>query len=183
MSTRDIGAVAQQGQLRPTGKVERRDTYVGRERVPEDQATNGVSIPIRAMGVELSAIVTLLDVDLGEVAHAGDLHVVLGGHPVHAGERALRHDAGAVALLHTPRDLLALRLANGAVRVRRCPQTEVVHVVEVDVLAGGGLRGGGTAVVDAGLALFGGVGEGVVPLGPCMLDDDLKEEYKGETYM
>ena len=62
------------------------------------------------MRVELAARVATRDVDLREVADAGDLDVVGRLDKVRAHNRAVRDDASTVALLRAPRDLDPFRV-------------------------------------------------------------------------
>ena len=91
-----------------------------------------LTIAIRAVRVELAARVALGDVDLRQVADAGDLDVVRGLDKVRARDRAVGDEARAVALLDAPRDLYTLGVSDngaGAGRGRR-EEAEVVERVD-----------------------------------------------------
>lgn len=94
--------------------------------------TKGRTVSVRAVRVELAALVAGGDVDLREVADAGDLDVVGGLDEVGAGEGAVGGDAGAVAGLDAPGDLDALRVANDRVGawLGRGKDAEVVYGVD-----------------------------------------------------
>ena len=77
-----------------------------------------LTVPVRAVRVELAALVALRDVDLREVPDARHLYVVGRLHKVRARDRAVRDDARAVPGLRAPRDLDALRVPDHRVRAR-----------------------------------------------------------------
>jgi hypothetical protein len=75
--------------------------------------------------VELASVVAVLDVELGLVDETSDHPVVLRLEELGAEEGALLHDAGAVALLGAPRDLVTLGVGDGRVGGSRGPKAEV----------------------------------------------------------
>lgn len=77
------------------------------------------------MGIELTAEITLLDVDLGLVHEADDLDVVGGTHELHALESTFGDKTRATAGLGAPCDLLALGVSDQRVLLWGCPQAEV----------------------------------------------------------
>jgi len=108
---------------------------VGSEGVAVDEASHGVSITISTMRVEFSSRVTFFNVDLSEVANAGDLDVVRGANEVNTFEGTIGNDTGASSALGTPGDFLTFRVADDAVRVGRGPEAEVVRVIDPGGLA------------------------------------------------
>lgn len=103
------------------------------------------------MRVELAARVAREHVQQREVADAGDLHVVLGVHEVHALERAVRDHARAAPGLGAPGDLDALGVADALALLWRSPEAEVVCVVEPRGLALARLGAASAALVRARL--------------------------------
>jgi len=69
----------------------------GAKDVAVNETTNGVAITVGAMVVEFASLIAFGNVDLGEVALAGDLDVLGGLYEVDALEGALGHHAGTVA--------------------------------------------------------------------------------------
>jgi len=69
----------------------------GAKDVAVNETTDGVAVTIGTMVIEFASLIVLGNVDLGEVALAGDLNVLGGLHEVDALEGALGHHAGAVA--------------------------------------------------------------------------------------
>ena len=84
-----------------------------------------LTIPILTVGVELSSVVVGLEVDLGLVNEADDHDVVVGGDVLDTEEGTVGDDAGAMALLGAPGDLVGLGLADGIVLLGGRPQAEV----------------------------------------------------------
>lgn len=125
----------------------------GAERVAVNETTNWVTVAVRAMRVELASLIAVRDVQAREVTHARHLNVVWRLNEVHAMECAIRNCARAPAALCAPGDLLPLRVPDSAL-ARRCPQAEIINIVDPRRLAVRGLRGGGAAVVRACLAVF-----------------------------
>ena len=76
------------------------------------------------MGVELASLITLGDVDLGQVADTGNLDIVRGLDEVRASDRAVGNETGPVAVLGAPGDFDTLGVADGA-HLRRGPKAEV----------------------------------------------------------
>lgn len=101
----------------------------GAKDVAVHETTDGVAVPVGAMVVEFASVVAGGNVDLGEVALAGDLDILGGLHEVDAFEGARGHHAGAVAGLRAVGDHLAFGVAD-------CPdsggppQAEVIDAVE-----------------------------------------------------
>lgn len=106
------------------------------------------------MRVQFAALVAALDVDLGKVTNAGDLHIVRSADKVHTLERAGWHRPGTAARLGAPRNLVALSVTNGANRGRR-PEAKVVGIVDPGCLALARLRRTGATVVVTKLAILG----------------------------
>lgn len=109
------------------------------------------------MGIELSSVITLGDVDLGKVTDTSNLNIVLGLDEMHALERSVRDDASSTARLGAPRNRLTLGVSDST-HVRGSPEAEVVNVVDPDGLAHGRLGRSSTALVGAGLTDLGGLG-------------------------
>ena len=77
------------------------------------------------MGVELASIVVGSQVNLGLVKETNN-HDIIRGRDVGDTEKgASRHDAGAVAVLGAPGNLISLGNTNGIILLGRGPQTEV----------------------------------------------------------
>jgi len=91
----------------------------------EEQSAERVTTLVGTMGVELSSIIIGGDVDEPLVDVAGDLNVVGGLHELHTGDGTLGDDTSAVARLCAPRDTFTFCVADGGVRVRWTPETEV----------------------------------------------------------
>jgi len=123
---------------------------VGSEGVAEDESTYGVSVAVGAVRIKFATLVTLLNIDLGQVTNTSDLNVVLCTNKVDALESAIRDETCASAALGAPSDFFPLGIANIAYRRRR-PQAEIIGVVHPNGLAHRGLRRLGTAIVGAGL--------------------------------
>lgn len=70
------------------------------------------------VGIELSSIISSLDVDLGKVTSTSDLDVVLCFDKVNPLECAVGNEARSTTGLEAPRDVYALSITDGAVRVR-----------------------------------------------------------------
>jgi hypothetical protein len=75
-----------------------------------------------------TTLITLLDINLGEITYTGDLDVVLSTDKMNTFESAIRDDTGASATLGAPSDFVPLSVADIANR-GRCPQAEIVSVV------------------------------------------------------
>ena len=101
----------------------------GAKHIAVNETADGVAVPVGAVVVELAPLVRGGDVDLGEVALAGDLDVLGGLYEVDALEGALGYHAGAVVGLRAVGDHLAFGLADG-VDSGRPPQAEVIDSVE-----------------------------------------------------
>lgn len=84
----------------------------------------GVALAVSATVVELSSIVTLGDVDLGEVADTSDLDVFRSLDEVNALEGAIGHGASTTARLGAVGDGDAFHISNRA-ESGRSEQTEV----------------------------------------------------------
>lgn len=69
-------------------------------------AADGVALASGAVRIELTAVVRILQTDLGEVAPADYLYVEGGRDEVHASERAVGNQTCVVARLRAPRYLL-----------------------------------------------------------------------------
>ncbi|KAI3484016.1 hypothetical protein L1887_53031 [Cichorium endivia] len=117
---------------------------VASEGTREDVATDGVARASGAVRVELSALVTGADVDLGKVTSAGDLDEGRRLEEVSALDGAVGDETGTVARLHAVGDHDGLEVTHsvGRLGVGRAPETEVLDRVDKDVLALGlGVRG------------------------------------------
>ena len=97
--------------------------------VAVNETTDGVTVTVGAVVVELASVVAPGDVDLREVALAGDLDVLGGLYEVDACEGALGHHAGAMAGLRAVGDHLAFGVADGF-DSGRSPQAEVIDAIE-----------------------------------------------------
>ena len=83
--------------------------------------------------------ITLLDINFGEIADASDLDVVLGTNKVDAFEGAVRDNTRTSAALGAPSDFVLLSITDVA-NLGRCPQAEIVRIVDPHILAHRGLR-------------------------------------------
>lgn len=131
------------------------------EGVAEDKTTNGVAVTVRAVGIQFTALVTLLHINLGQITGTSDLDIVLGTDKMNAFEGTFRHDAGASAALGAPSDFVPLSVTNSANRGRR-PQAEIIGIVHPHCLAVRGLRRLGAAGVGTKLTTLGLGGQLVV---------------------
>lgn len=77
------------------------------------------------MGVQLSSRVIGFEVGLGLVNETDDLNIVWGLHELDTLESTTGDKTGAMTGFGTPRDGLALDLANGGGSSRRTPNTEI----------------------------------------------------------
>lgn len=142
--------------------------------IREDQATFGVTQSRPGMGVQFSAVIIRHETHFRKVARAGDLdirHLVTpDADEVCGGNGTLRDQAGTIAFLQAVRndDLLNVTDLVGTISdpsaslVRRSPQAEIVHRIDVDVLTQGCLVAAGPTVVVPDLTwlfrLFGQIG-------------------------
>ena len=94
-----------------------------------NETTDGVTVTVGAMVVELASLVGGEDINLGEVTLAGDLDVLGGLHEVDACEGIWGHHTGAVAGLRAVSDHLAFVIAD-CPDSGRSPQAEVIESVE-----------------------------------------------------
>jgi hypothetical protein len=101
----------------------------GAKDIAVNETTDGVAVAIGAVVVQFASRVTTADVDLGEIALAGDLDILGRLHKVDALDRALWHQAGAVARLRAVGDHLALGVADVLDR-GGSPQAEIIDAVE-----------------------------------------------------
>ena len=97
--------------------------------VAVNEAADGVAVTVGAVVVELASVVAAGDVDLREVALAGNLDVLGGLHEVDAFEGALGHYTRAVAGLRAVGDHLTFGVADG-LDSGRSPQAEVIDTIE-----------------------------------------------------
>lgn len=130
---------------------------LARERVREHEPADRVAVPVCAVWIELAASVARRDVDLRQVADAGDLDVVGSLHEMRALDRVRWDGTCAIAVLETPRDFNTLGVADSRICtwLRRSIEAKVIDRVDVDVLAHGVLVIAGTTLVGPGLTLFG----------------------------
>ena len=77
------------------------------------------------MGVELTSVIAILDVDLGLVDETSDQDVVGGLEVLDTLEGSGRHQTRAVTLLRAPCNFLALSVGDRGVGARGRPQAEV----------------------------------------------------------
>ena len=83
---------------------------------------------IGTVGVELSSVVTVLNVELGLVDDTSEHPVVVGLEELSALDGALGHDASAVALLGAPSNFDTLAVTNCSVGIRRGEETEICEM-------------------------------------------------------
>lgn len=77
------------------------------------------------MGVELTSVIAILDVDLGLVDETSNQDVVRGLEVLDTLEGAGRHQTRAVTLLRAPCNFLALSVGDRGVGACGRPQAEV----------------------------------------------------------
>lgn len=94
----------------------------------EDDTTDGVSVTICSVGIELSSCIASRNVDLGQVSNTGNLDKVRGLNEMDSGQGAIRDETGPVTSLSAPCDLKSLCLADGRVSsgLRGGPKTKVI---------------------------------------------------------
>ena len=111
----------------------------------EDEASNGVARARGTVGVELTAFVALLNVELGQVTDTSDLDV--GGRLEEVGtlDGTIGNEARAVARLHAPGHLLFLGCTDDRVGLGGCKEAKVLDAVDEDVLAARRLARGAVA--------------------------------------
>lgn len=78
------------------------DLLQGAERGREHEATDRVPVPVRAVRVELTALVAGGDVQLREVADAGDLHELARLQELHSLDRAVGDETRACTIPEAP---------------------------------------------------------------------------------
>jgi len=84
------------------------------ESVAKDEAANRVAVTVGSMGIELSSLVLLGDVELGEVALASNLHVIGSLDEMYTLESTIGDGPCAAAGLGAPCNLITFGVANGA---------------------------------------------------------------------
>jgi len=126
------------------------------EGVSVNETTSRITAAVSTTVIELTSSIALLDVQLGEIANTSDLNVARSLDEVNTLECAVGDGTSTTAGLGAPSDSLVLRVADGAVGVRRCPEAEVLGRVHPCGLAVGSLAGGGSAGVGSVLAALGG---------------------------
>jgi hypothetical protein len=95
-----------------------------------EETAEGIATLVRTVGVQLTAKIARLKVDLSLVDKASDLNVRLGLDELNTLESALRNESAPVAWLGTPRDLDSFSIADGLVSGRGAEQTKVCHIVD-----------------------------------------------------
>jgi hypothetical protein len=111
-------------ELHPLGDVEIRAGHVG-----GDVTTDGVTIAVGTVGVELTTHVAIGDVDLGEVTIAHDLDVHVGLEEGDTGEGTVRDDTSIVTGLGAPSDLDGLGVGN-VLEGRGSEDAEVLKIAQ-----------------------------------------------------
>jgi len=127
---------------------------VGAEGVAIYNPANGITVTISAVRVQFTTHIPLLHINFCEITNTGDLDVVLGTDKVDSFQSAVRDDTRAPATLGAPSDFVLLSVADIA-NLGRCPQAEIVRVVDPHGLAHRGLGGRGAASIDASLTALG----------------------------
>jgi hypothetical protein len=77
--------------------------------------------------IGVNSLIALVDINFGEIALAGDLHVIRSSDEVHALESPSWEGPGAATRLGAPCDLLTLGVADGT-RRWWSPEAEVIDV-------------------------------------------------------
>lgn len=84
----------------------------------KDDAANRVSVSVSTVGIQFATLVTVRDVQHGQLSGASDLNVVGGNHPVSASDRAIWNKSCTGATLDTPRHFESLGVTNGRLSTR-----------------------------------------------------------------
>jgi hypothetical protein len=129
------------------------------EGVTVEKSTSRVATTVSTTVIEFSSRVTLLDVQLGEVTDTSNLNVVRSLDEVNTLEGSVGDSTSTAARLGAPCNSLMLSIADSAVGVRRCPETEVLSGVDPSSLAVGRLGRGSSASVGSVLVVLGGGGK------------------------
>jgi len=79
----------------------------------KDDTADRVSVSVSTVGIQFTTLVTVRDVQQGQVSDASDLNVVGGNHPVSASDRAIWNKSCTGATLDTPRHFNLLGVTNG----------------------------------------------------------------------
>jgi hypothetical protein len=130
---------------------------VGAEGVAVHETADWVAVPICSVGVEFASLVAGRNVDVGEVADAGDLDIIWSLDEMDTGECTVRDSTGSTTGLGAPCDFDTFSVSDcgAGAWCRRCPKTEVIDVVDPGCLAHTGLGGRRAAVVGPRLTIFG----------------------------
>lgn len=122
---------------------------VARESVGVHQATKRVATQVGTVRVELSSVVTGLQVDLSLVDETGELDVLASLENLYTRQDTRWDETGPPATLGAPCDFLLFRVTNSRVWLRRSPKTEIADIVHHQRLTHGllVLSGGVTDVV------------------------------------
>ena len=93
--------------------------------VGKHESTNRVALLISAMRVELSSLVSGLEVDHGLIDVPSDLNIIRGREELDTLESTPGNNTSAVTLLRAPCNLRSLGVRNQRVGRRRRPQAKV----------------------------------------------------------
>jgi len=127
----------------------------------EDQASNGVSVAIRAVWIKLTTAISSRDVDFRKVPNPCYLDKVWRLHEMGASDGTIRNETSSVANLHAIGDGDAL---NGTdhrawTRLRWPPHTKIVDRINVRILAARSLVEASSASIRPGLSGLALIGE------------------------
>lgn len=124
--------------------------------VGEDQSTDWVTIPIRTVRIQLASCITFGNVDFSEISNTSDLNEIWRLDKVSARDCTIWNQSCAIARLDTPGYLDALRVSDNRVRtgIRWGPNTPIIDVIDVSILAHRGLTVICSTLVCPALALF-----------------------------
>jgi len=104
------------------------ELLVAAKDIAKDEATDGISISVCTVIVELASIITSGNVDLGKVTLSSNLNVVGSLHKVYARKCASWDNTATVGLMRAIGNLLSFRVTNGILR-GWTPDAKVVETV------------------------------------------------------
>jgi hypothetical protein len=107
---------------------------------------------ISTVVVQFTSVITLWDVDLGEITDTSDLHVFGGLDPMNTSKCTSWHNSSSVIAMSAVGNRDTFRVSNG-VTSRRSPQAKVVNRVEPYQMIEYGSREDGRKRLTKGLAV------------------------------
>lgn len=126
----------------------------------EHETADRIAVAICTVGVEFAASVTGRNVDAREIANACDLNVVWSDHDMRTSNGAVWDESCSVSTLHAPCYFDLLGVPDDRVRawLRRRPDTPILNIVDISILALRRLIVASSAVVVACLPLLALIG-------------------------